>query len=316
MTLLQQCRIWYRNGEYQRIVNAVELLPQEDWTPALAGILEKARNGLRKSMEKNVLKGTGLFTGLVLLSEPRWDKQSLIQRLWSEWRIHANEEPDSPSDSLLLFTGNMIASVCLIPSPVPDGKAEQGAAANYLWPEITDLAKSHTAHLLVSVMGDNAPLLDRGQLLVELLSSCCGQETTLGILANGAVYEPRLYETLAKLIRLNRLPIDNWIWFSFFRDALGVSCYTRGMRAFGKEELEAVRCAKKASEARELVFRIAAHMLQNNVTLHGGEIIHDINGNQYGVLRGDGIFLREETIQIFLLQEAQKPDENTPGKGT
>ena len=51
MTLLQQCRIWYKNKEFQRIVNAMEALPFENWTPALAGMLEKARNGLKEEME-------------------------------------------------------------------------------------------------------------------------------------------------------------------------------------------------------------------------------------------------------------------------
>ena len=245
MTLLQQCRIWYKNKEFQRIVNTMEALPFDDWTPALAGILEKARKSLKEQMEKNVLDGTGQFTGQILLTEPRWDKQKLIRRLASEWGLKAMEKPNQKPDSLLFFVGNTILSVCLISSPVPNGQAERAAASNYLWPEAEERTRAHTARIFVGAMGDDASLLDRGRLLVEVLASCCDQENALGVLVNGTVYETRLYETLAKLILLNRLPVDNWIWFSFFHDAGGVSCYTRGMRAFGKEELEAVHCGEK-----------------------------------------------------------------------
>ncbi|OUP12681.1 DUF4261 domain-containing protein [Anaeromassilibacillus sp. An200] len=310
MTLLQQCRIWYKNKEFQRIVNAMEALPFENWTPALAGMLEKARNGLKEEMEKDVLEGTGLFTGQILLSEPRWDKQKLIRRLGSEWGLKARERPNQQSDSLLFFVRNTILSVCLISSPVPDGQAEHAAASNYLWPEAEERIRTHTARIFVGAMGDDASLLDRGRLLVEVLASCCDQENALGVFVNGTVYETRLYETLAKLILLNRLPVDNWIWFSFFHDAGGVSCYTRGMRAFGKEELEAIHCGEKSSEARELVFRIAAHVLQNNIVFHGGEVIHDADGRRYAVSRGEGIFSQQETIRIFRIPDEQtSPDE-------
>lgn len=310
MTLLQQCRIWYKNKEFQRIVNTMEALPFDDWTPALAGMLEKARKSLKEQMEKDVLSGTGLFTGQILLAEPRWDKQKLIRRLASEWGLKAMEKPNQKPDSLLFFVGNTILSVCLISSPVPNGQAERAAAANYLWPEAEERTRAHTARIFVGAMGDDASLLDRGRLLVEVLASCCDQENAIGVFVNGTVYETRLYETLAKLILLNRLPVDNWIWFSFFHDADGVSCYTRGMRAFGKEELEAVHCGEKASEARELVFRIAAHVLQNNIVFHGGEVIHDADGRRYAVSRGEGIFSKEETIRIFRIpEESTSPEE-------
>ena len=81
----------------------MEALPFDDWTPALAGILEKARKSLKEQMEKNVLDGTGQFTGQILLAEPRWDKQKLIRRLASEWGLKAMEKPNQKSDSLLFF---------------------------------------------------------------------------------------------------------------------------------------------------------------------------------------------------------------------
>ena len=35
MTLMEQCQIWNDNDEYQKIVDAIEVLPEEERTPEL-----------------------------------------------------------------------------------------------------------------------------------------------------------------------------------------------------------------------------------------------------------------------------------------
>lgn len=46
MTLLEQCQIWNENGEFQKIVDAIEALPQEEHTPELDSELGRAYNNL------------------------------------------------------------------------------------------------------------------------------------------------------------------------------------------------------------------------------------------------------------------------------
>lgn len=46
MTLMEQCQIWNDNDEYQKIVDAIEVLPEEERTPELCSELARAYNNL------------------------------------------------------------------------------------------------------------------------------------------------------------------------------------------------------------------------------------------------------------------------------
>ena len=44
MDLLEQCRIWNENDEYQKIIDAIEAIPESELTPELASELARAYN--------------------------------------------------------------------------------------------------------------------------------------------------------------------------------------------------------------------------------------------------------------------------------
>lgn len=46
MTLLEQCRIWHLNGEFQKIADAIEAIPKAEWTPDMVSELARAYNNI------------------------------------------------------------------------------------------------------------------------------------------------------------------------------------------------------------------------------------------------------------------------------
>ena len=44
MDLLEQCRIWNENDEYQKIIDAIEAIPESELTPEFASELARAYN--------------------------------------------------------------------------------------------------------------------------------------------------------------------------------------------------------------------------------------------------------------------------------
>ena len=56
----------------------------------------------------------------------------------------------------------------MMDAPVPDGEAEANAANNYMWPEAVETVKTHKAHLMVAVMGTDAPVKERGLLFAAV----------------------------------------------------------------------------------------------------------------------------------------------------
>lgn len=56
MDLMKQCQVWNENGEYQKIVDAIEALPKEDCTPELDSELGRAYNNLAGVEDRDFYK--------------------------------------------------------------------------------------------------------------------------------------------------------------------------------------------------------------------------------------------------------------------
>lgn len=154
----------------------------------------------------------GGFVGFALLSDNSWDKAQIIRDLKDEWGLDATEDGDVREDSLVFSVDTMMASIALIPAPVPNGEAEQNAANNYMWPEAVETAKSHQAYLMAVVFGGEQDIIKKGELFVKLLHCCCKQKSILGIYTSGTVFEPSFYVAGADMMKDGNLPILNWIW--------------------------------------------------------------------------------------------------------
>lgn len=242
----------------------------------------------------------GSFVGFVLLSDASWDKQQLIEDLKDKWGIVAEEEEDDErDDTLILFTGESKAVVCLMLMPIPDHEAEANAEHNYMWPRAVEAAKAHKAHIMVAVPGGEENILEHGKLYTKLLSACCRQKNAIGIYASGVVFEPRFYEGFADMIKEDELPIFNWIWFGLYTSDNGICGYTYGMDVFGKDEMEVLDTGAEPSEVRDFLASLVSYVLEYDVTLQDGETIGFSAEDKHAITRSQGVALPEQmTLKI------------------
>ena len=70
MDLLEQCQIWNENGEYQKIIRALEAIPAEQRTPETDSELARAYNNLA---DPAAPEGRALFRKAIALLEPHAD---------------------------------------------------------------------------------------------------------------------------------------------------------------------------------------------------------------------------------------------------
>ena len=113
-------------------------------------------------------ENAGTFVNYVLLKKAKWDKEALLRDLKETWGIEdepdgSGEEDEEDDDGeniddifLISYHGAMIA-VSFMPAPIPNGEAEEAASKNFMWSKGTEQVKSHTAHLLIAVMGKEIP---------------------------------------------------------------------------------------------------------------------------------------------------------------
>lgn len=270
---------------------------------------------------------TGAFTGFVLLAQPRWNPEQFKADMMADWGIECIEEeedgaaetrtPEEPgrcedggksedggddrddNGSILIFpVGNMRVVVALMEAPVPGGEAETNAANNYMWPEAVETVKAHQAQLIVAVLGQEAPIRERGLLFVKVMSACCRQDTVLGIYTSGTVFQPEFYLEASEMMKEGGLPVLNWIYFGLYRTQGGWNTYTYGMKAFGKDEMEVLDVKADPQDARGFLLDMVYYVLDADVTLKDGETIGFTEEQKLPITRSKGVGLDGYSLKI------------------
>ncbi len=272
----------------------------DDAEAVVKNIKEYWKNQGNQAEEENKKSG---FLGFVLLSENNWDKDRFFRDLKEEWDISVDEVPKAKDQITVFSIDGVMATVGLIPQPIPDDEAVECAKTNYMWNEAVDTAKAHKAHLIVAVLGGNykndKSAYDLGKLHVKLVSACCRQAFATGVYANGTVYEPKIYRSFADMMKEGNLPLFNWVWIGMYEDKNGVSCYTIGMEVFGKNEMEVLNAKTKRSEVYNFMVNMIAYVLENDVTLKNGETIGFSPTDKHAITFGKGVAMTDiNTLKI------------------
>ena len=179
-------------------------------------------------------EAVGSFCGSVLLSEDTWDKDKLISDLQVDWGIELSKEDTEDEDTIVTDIDTCRIVISKFPVPVPNEEAEINAENNWMWEEAVEVTKTHKAHIVVAILGDEEDLISRGLLYTKIMATCCKQEKAIGVFTSGVVFEPSYYMKSAEMIRDGELPIFTWVWFGLYRTENGLSTYTYGMKDFGK----------------------------------------------------------------------------------
>ena len=254
--------------------------------------------------EETAQDSKGAFAGFVLLSKGKWNKAQFIRDMKEKWDITVEEDEEDRRDDTAVFeVDDMIAAVSLMPAPIPDGEAEINAENNYMWPEAVEAAKAHKAHIMVAVMGKEEDVLEKGKLYTKLVAACCRQKCATGVYTSGVVFEPRFYEGFADMMREDRLPIFNWIWFGLYRSEGGMNAYTYGMDVFGKDEMEVLNADAQPGDLRDFLASLVSYVLEGDVELHDGETIGFAADDIHAITRSPGVALPEEQMTLKICYE-------------
>ena len=242
-------------------------------------------------------EAAGTFCGSVLLSEDEWDKDKLISDLQAYWGIELPKEDTEDEDTIVNFDKCRIV-ISKFPAPVPNEEAEINAENNWMWEEAVEITKTHKAHIVVAILGDEEDLKSRGLLYTKIMATCCKQEKAIGVFTSGVVFEPSYYMNAAEMIRDGELPIFTWVWFGLYRTENGLSTYTYGMKAFGKYELEILDADEEVGKLLSFISAIASYILQDDVELKDGETIGLSEEDIHQITLSKGVALPEKTLKI------------------
>ena len=243
----------------------------------------------------------GAFLAFVLLEAPAWDPDQFRRDLRDLYGIPCLTEAEESEDggSTLTFeVSGMLAAVCLYPFPVPHGEAEENAAHNYLWPEAAESAARHRGQLLVTVLPREESVREAAILQVKLVCAACRQRGTLGVYANGTVYQPEFYLNAAQPMEDGELPLLDLVWMGLYRREEGLCGYTDGLAAFGKEEIEVLDTQAAPGDLHSFLLDLASYVLEEDVTFHDGGTIGFTEGQYLPISRSAGVWHDGMTLKI------------------
>lgn len=284
---------------YSEMEEYNEATAEEDAVKIVEYVISYWKEQAKEAEEKKNSPGT--FVSFVLLEEAAFDKESLLETLKSEWQIEdqdAEKETDEGDDMAILSYNGGIAAISLMPGPIPEDEIVYHAGSNFLWKDAVETSKRHKAHLIVSFMGRDIPVLEAGEIMVKLVASACKQKGVLGVYANGTVYQPEMYLDCAQMAKDGEFPMYNLVWFGLYNGKNGVCGYTDGMRSLGYDEMEIIDSKQTADEIINLLFSIAGYVTSEDVILNPGETIGFTEEQKLLITKSRGIALEGDTLKI------------------
>ena len=249
-------------------------------------------------------EAVGSFCGSVLLSEDEWDTDKLIRDLQVDWGIELPKEDAEDEDTIVTDLDGCRVVISKFPVPVPNEEAEINAENNWMWEEAVEVTKTHKAHIVVAILGDEEDLISRGLLYTKIMATCCKQKKAIGVFTSGVVFEPSYYMKSAEMIRDGELPIFTWVWFGLYRSKNGLSTYTYGMKTFGKLELEILDVDEEAGKLLSFISSISSYVLQDDVEFKDGETIGLSEEDIHQITLSKGVALPDQdTLKISYCKE-------------
>ena len=249
----------------------------------------------------------GSFCGSILLSEDTWDKDKLISDLQVDWGIELSKEDTADEDTIVTNFDKCSIVISKFPAPVPNEEAEINAENNWMWEEAVEVTKTHKAHIVVAILGDEEDVIVRGLLYTKIMATCCKQEKAIGVFTSGVVFEPSYYMNASEMIRDGELPIIAWVWFGLYRTESGLSTYTYGMKAFGKLELEILDADEEAGKLLSFISSISSYVLQDDVEFKDGETLGLSADDIHQITRSKGVALPDQdTLKISYEKKKKK----------
>ena len=252
-------------------------------------------------------EAVGSFCGSILLSEDVWDKEKLINDLKADWEIELSKEGTEDEDTIVTYFDKCSIIISKFPAPVPNEEAEISAENNWMWEEAVEVTKTHKAHIVVAILGDEEDLISRGLLYTKIMATCCKQEKAIGVFTSGVVFEPSYYMKAAEMIRDGELPIFTWVWFGLYRTKNGLSTYTYGMKTFGKLELEILDVDEEVGKLLSFISSISSYILQDDVEFKDGETIGLSEEDIHQITLSKGVALPDQdTLKISYEKKKKK----------
>lgn len=204
------------------------------------------------------------FVALKKLSQPT--PQEVEKALKSSLPEGSKIEHIEVDDKAVTFEVNgMPAMIGSMDFPIPWGDLEGPCATCWHWKEATEQMKLQKAHVIVMLLGEKGPQIDRCVLLTKLLSATTKMFDAVGVYwgHGSVVLSVDELQKMAATATVDDPPLMAWIEFRIQKNDDGTcNVLTTGLDYFSCMEIEVMHSSKKPTEVLNMVMGTAYLLLK------------------------------------------------------
>lgn len=246
--------------------------------------------------------------------KPKVSPSAITRDLSSTWPDLPALGPVEKSDkTILTFDVGEHAHVflALMPAPIPWSDLEGPCATSGLWQDSANVLKPHRAHLLVTIMFDDARSpMAKSKLLTQVtaavLETC---PASLGVYWCNAtlVVQPKLFRDFAVEILRVGPPLPIWVDFRIGKSEQGqLAGFTTGLRALGLKEIETLNSPEPGSELRGRFEGLIHYLLENGQVIKDGDTIGEDQHERIKVVYAPSNFGHEGQVMRLVYEPVKK----------
>lgn len=196
--------------------------------------------------------------------------------------------------------------ISFMPAPIPWNDLDGPCATAWYWPEATNVMKSHSAHVIISIIPKNGHIniINRIIEVTCIAASVAQSLDALGVYwgSGTVVNEKELFIEETKKINSDYFPLNLWIDFRIQSMNGLTNIITTGMNAFGHKEIEIIKSRVKATELLNFTYNIASYLIEKGPVVKDGDTVGDDEKKRIKVKFRPSVWKREGSVMGILYE--------------
>ena len=186
----------------------------------------------------------------------------------------ASEVRQGSAGGSVLRCGDQLIAVMSMPAPIPQDPGLWSRSTT-AWPEANTVAARHRGHLIVSVLGQNQPLLSKARLMTAVIGALIATVPE----CRAVVWDAKVARPADIWLHLSRqsfapfpdYPFPLWVDVLPFRSQKGIGAVTMGLSAFVDREIEFETSRLALGALIEKVAGLFVYLIEHGRVLGDGD---------------------------------------------
>ncbi len=247
---------------------------------------------------------------VLLLPKAKVNTKAVVADIAAKWPDFPDAVPVKAEPGQLMFEmGGLTVIGQLVPAPIPWGDLEGPCRTSWMWPNAEEQLRAHAGHLIVTVMGDDDPVVRAKFLTIGIAGILGSCPEALGVYWGDAtlVIPSALFQDMAKEILPGGLPLFLWIDFRAGKNEDGTTGgFTSGLAALGHMEFETDNATDDVGTLRERLFNLANYVLEKGPVIKDGNTVGADANEKIRVVYSKSMYGHEGRVMRLDYQPARK----------